>query len=103
MRATIRHTSLSVLLLCICTACASAGGGDGQPGTRLEPNAGFVQVTNDGHGDFVLYMFRNSMRYRLGRVARMETGRFRIPAAATGDPPFYQVQLVAAPVSGATW
>lgn len=100
MRTTIRHTSLTVLVLCVCTACASAGSGDGQPGTRFEQDVGIVQVTNDGHDDFVLYMFRDNMRYRLGRVARMETARFRIPAAATGSLPSYQVQLVAEPVSG---
>jgi hypothetical protein len=101
MRTTIRHTSLTVLVLCLSAACASAGG-DGQPGTRLEQNVGYVQVTNDGHDDFVLYMFRDNMRYRLGRVSRMETARFRIPAAAVGMLPSYQVQLVAEPVSGNT-
>lgn len=101
MRTTIRHTPLAVLVLCICTACAAAAGGDRPPGMHLgQEDTGFVQVTNDGHGDVVLYLFRDNMRYRLGRVARMETGRFRIPAAAGGSLPSYQVQLVAEPVSG---
>lgn len=101
MRTTIRQRSLAVLLLCLSAACASGRGEDAHPSTTLVQQVGTVEVTNDGHDDFVLYMFRDGARYRLGRVARMETGHFRIPAAAVGDLPSYQVLLVAEPIGNA--
>jgi hypothetical protein len=85
MCTTIRRTSLSVLVLCLCTACASAGGGAGQPGTRFEQNARFVQLTNEPNGDFVFYLLGDSVG---GRPSR---GLFRIPPAATGILPSYEV------------
>lgn len=81
---TIRRTSLSLLVLCICTACASAGGRAGQPGTRVEQNARFVQVTNERHGDFVFYLIGDSMGDR-------PSGLFRIPPAETGILPSYEM------------
>jgi hypothetical protein len=62
---------------------------------------GTVEVTNDGNSDIVLYMNRGGNRYRLGHVARMETARFRIPAAPGGALPGYEVALVAEPVGSA--
>jgi hypothetical protein len=102
MRTNIRQP-FAMLLLCLSAACASAGGGEGgQPAPTLAQNVGFVEVTNDGHEDFVLYMISDGTRYRLGRVSRMETGNFRIPAlAAGGDQISYQVALVAEPVGNA--
>jgi hypothetical protein len=97
MRTMIRHQFLAVLVLCLSAACASARG-DGQKGTRIVEDVGTVQVQNDGHDDFMLYMFRDNARYRLGRVSRMQTARFNIPPAAVGDLPSYQVQLVAEPI-----
>jgi hypothetical protein len=97
MRTTIRHPSIAVLLVCL-SACASAGSAGDGSSPRFAQQVGTVEVTNDGHDDVILYMFRDGVRYRLGRVARMETGHFRIPAAAVGDLPSYQVQLVAEPV-----
>jgi hypothetical protein len=88
MYTTIRRTPLSLLVLCICTACASAGGGAGQPGTRFEQNARFVQVTNERHGDYVFYLLGDSVGDRPGR------GLFRIPPAETGILPSYEVAWV---------
>jgi hypothetical protein len=84
MCTTIRRTSLSVLVLCISTACAS-GGGAGQPGTRFEQNARFVQVTNERHGDFVFYLPGDSVGDPPSR------GLFRIPPAETGTLPSYEM------------
>lgn len=101
MRITIRQP-FAVLLLCLSAACASNGNGEGGvPAPTLAQNVGSVEVTNDGHEDFVLYMISDGSRYRLGRVSRMETGRFRIPALAGGDQLSYQVELMAEPVGDA--
>lgn len=101
MRTTIRQP-FAVLLLTLSAACASAGGAeDRQPAPTLAENVGSVQVTNDGHEDIVLYMISDGTRYRLGRVSRMETGQFRIPALAGGDQISYQVELLAEPVGNA--
>lgn len=96
MRTTFRHQLLVLLLLCAPAACAPAAS-EGRSAGQLSDDVGLVQVTNDGHEDFVLYMFRDGIRYRLGRVARMETAHFRIPAADVGPRPSYQVHLVAEP------
>jgi hypothetical protein len=85
----------ALLVLCLAAACAPAAG----EGLSDSPagSAGQVEVVNDGSKDFVLYMLRDGVRYRLGRVARMETARFSIPAHAAGDRRSYRVQLVAEP------
>lgn len=83
MRTTIRHASLSVLVLCICTACASAGGGRREPG--IEQNTRFVQVIDERNGDYVFYQLGDSVGDPLGR------GRFRFPLAETGIRPSYEV------------
>ena len=90
------HQSLALLVLCAVAACAPATS-EGGPDSRLSEDVGEVHVTNDGRQDFVLYMLRDGVRYRLGHVARMETGRFDIPAADLGPRPSYHVQLVAEP------
>lgn len=82
MRTTIRRTSLSVLVLCMCTACASAGGRAGQPGTQ---NARFVQVTDERNGDHVFYLLGDSVGDRPSR------GLFRVPPAETGILPSYEM------------
>lgn len=94
MRTTIRR-SFALLVLCLAAACAPAAHEDlsAMPGVE----AGEVHVVNDGSKDFVLYMLRDGVRYRLGRVARMETVRFDIPAAAVGERRSYRVQLLAEP------
>lgn len=94
MRTTI-HRSVALFVLCLSASCAPAAHEGGSAASLASEHAGLVQVTNDGRQDFVLYMMRDGMRYRLGRVARMETARFRIPAAE--DRPSYRVQLVAEP------
>jgi hypothetical protein len=96
MRTTFRHQFLVLVLLCAPAACAPAAS-EGRSASQISDEVGLVQVTNDGHDDFVLYMYRDGVRYRLGRVARMETALFRIPAADLGPRPSYQVQLVAEP------
>lgn len=96
------HRSFALLLLCLSAACAQAGGGaNGASASYLSRPMGTVEVTNDGNNDFVLYMTRNGERYRLGHVARMQTARFRIPPAAGGELPGYQVILVAQPLGSA--
>jgi hypothetical protein len=85
MRATIRRTSLSVLVLCICTGCASAGGGTRQSGTRFEQDARFVQVVDERNGDFLFYLPGDS----LGDPPKR--GLFRIPPAETGILPSYEM------------
>ena len=100
MRIKLRQP-FAVLLLCLSAACASRGNGEGIPAPTLAQNVGSVQVTNDGHEDIVLYMISDGARYRLGRVSRMETGQFRIPALAGGDQLSYQVELLAEPVGNA--
>lgn len=97
MRTTIRHQFLALLLLCAATACAPAASEGRTAPSPSGDDTGVVQVTNDGNDDFVLYMYRDGERYRLGRVARMETALFRIPAADEGPRPSYRVQLVAEP------
>jgi hypothetical protein len=83
MRTMIRRASLSVLVLCACTACASAGGGTaGQPGTRAEQNVRFVQMTNESRSDFVFHMLGDSVGGR---------GLLRVPLAETGILPSYEV------------
>ncbi|HEX6042395.1 hypothetical protein [Longimicrobium sp.] len=102
MGTTLRHRSFALLFLCLSAACAQAGSGaHGASASYLSQQMGHVEVTNDGNNDFVLYMNRNGERYRLGHVARMETARFRIPPAAGGELPGYQVILVAEPVGSA--
>jgi hypothetical protein len=96
MRTTFRHQLLVLLLLCAPAACAPAAS-ESRFAPQASDDVGLVQVTNDGHDDFVLYMHRDGVRYRLGRVARMETALFHIPAADLGPRPSYQVQLVAEP------
>lgn len=85
----------ALLVLCLAAACAPAASEDysAAPG---EP-VGQVEVVNDGSKDFVLYMLRDGERYRLGRVARMETARFSIPSQAASGRASYRVQLVAEP------
>lgn len=101
MRITTRPL-FALLLLCLSAACASAGRGENAPpAPDLAQDVGSVEVTNDGHEDFVLYMISDGTRYRLGRISRMETGRFRIPALAGGDQISYQVELLAEPVGNA--
>jgi hypothetical protein len=85
MRTTIRRTSLSVLVLCTGSACASAGGGAGQPGTGVEPNARFVQMTDARNGDDVFYLLGDSVGDQPSR------GRFRTPLAETGILPSYEL------------
>lgn len=99
MRTTICHRSVALFVLCISAACAPAAS-ESRSTPRISDEVGQVQVTNDGRQDFVLYMVRDGMRYRLGRVARMETARFRIPPADVGPNPSYRVQLIAEPVGG---
>jgi hypothetical protein len=94
MRPTTRNPLFAVLLLCATGACASAGGSLSAPSYT----AGAVDVVNDGHQDVVLYAVRDGMHYRLGRVSRMETAQFRLPAS--GEQSSYQVSLIAAPVDG---
>jgi hypothetical protein len=101
MGTTLCRRSFALLLLCLSAACAQAGGKSGRSASYLSRPVGTVEVTNDGHNDFVLYMTRNGERYRLGHVARMQTARFRIPAASGGALPGYEVVLVAEPVGSA--
>lgn len=96
MRTTIRHQSFALLALCLAAACAPAAS-EGRSAAGLSEHVGLVQVTNDGRQDFVLYMLRDGARYRLGRVSRMETARFRIPPAGLSAQPSYRVQLLAEP------
>lgn len=84
MRTTIRRRSLSVLVLCMCTACASAGGA-GQPGTRVEPQPGFVQMIDDRNRDVVFYLLGDSVGDGPG------PGLFRIPDPETGYLPSYEL------------
>lgn len=88
MCTTIRHTSRSMLVLCMCTACASSGGG--QADVRPE-DARFVQVTSEPSSDFVFYLLRDSVPDRPGREARLE-GQFRTPDPETGILPSYELQ-----------
>lgn len=98
MRTTTRYQFLAALLLCLGAACATGNSDGGRVAQQLANRVGDVQVTNDGHQDIVLYLYRDANRYRLGRVSRMETARFRIPEADRTLS--YQVQLVAEPVGG---
>jgi len=93
-----RHWLVATFVSGLISACAPAVGDDGHAAPRLASRQGEVQVTNDGHQDIVLYLFRETTRYRLGRVTRMETASFRIPDSGTRAS--YQVQLVAQPVGG---
>jgi hypothetical protein len=93
MRTTIHTQYLSLVIVCLCAACASAGG-EGVQAPQFG-TAGEVEVVNDGHSDFLLFMVRDGERFRLGRVSRMETARFRIPPPRHGAS--YQVSLVAVP------
>jgi hypothetical protein len=97
MRTTIHRRSVAVLVLCLSAACAPAAREGGSAAGLSEEHVGLVHVTNDGRQDFTLYMLRDGARYRLGRVARMEEARFRIPATAVGTQPSYRVQLLAEP------
>lgn len=101
MRTTNRTQLLPLIVMCLCAACASAGG-ESTPSYRQQGNAGQVVVTNDGNADFMLFMVRDGERFRLGRVSRMETARFRIPVAQHARSS--QVALVAQPMgSGSTF
>lgn len=95
MRTTHRSQYLPLFILCLCAACAAGGGEGVQAGPPLQ-RAGEVEVVNDGHSDITLFMVRDGERFRLGRVARMETARFRMPPPRHGAS--YQVSLVAEPV-----
>ena len=95
MRPTIRTPRFSVLLLCLAAACAPALN-EPQPAAPTY-GAGVVEVVNDGQQDLVVYAVRDGMRYRLGRVSRMETAQMRLQL---GDRSSYQVSLVAEPVGG---
>jgi hypothetical protein len=97
MRTTIRTPLFAVLLLSLATACASAGNG----AAGLEAPSygdGEVEVVNDGHQDMVLYAVRDGVRFRLGRVSRMETAQFQLPHPEERSS--YQVSLIAQPVGG---
>jgi hypothetical protein len=98
MRTATRSQFLATLLLVLCAACATGRNDGGEVARQLANRVGDVQVTNDGHQDIVLYLYRDANRYRLGRVSRMETARFRIPDSDRALS--YQVQLVAEPVGG---
>lgn len=93
MRSTRRNQYLPLFILCLCAACA-AGGEGVQSGPQFQ-RVGELEVVNDGHSDLTLFMVRDGERFRLGRVARMETARFRIPPPRHGAS--YQVALVAEP------
>jgi hypothetical protein len=80
----IHRASLSVLVLCLCTACAS-GGGTGQLSTGYEPNPRFVQVPSERNGDFAFYLVGDSVGDPSSR------GMYRIPPAETGILPSYEV------------
>lgn len=98
MRTTTRYPFLATFLLCLGAACATPNSDGGRVAQQLANRVGDVQVTNDGTQDILLYMYRDAFRYRLGRVSRMETARFRIPEADRMLS--YQVQLVAEPIGG---
>lgn len=74
---------LVAIVLCLNAACSAATAGDtsGMGNAFREMERGWVEVLNDGHSDVTVYMLRDGMRYRLGRVARMEAARFRVPDA----------------------
>ncbi len=93
MRPKTRSPLFAVLLLCAAGACVPPAG-------LSAPSyaAGAVEVVNDGHQDMVLYAVRDGMRFRLGRVSRMETAQFDLPTS--GEQSSYQVSLIAAPVGG---
>jgi hypothetical protein len=97
MRTTIHRRSVAVLVLCLSAACAPAAREGRSATLDLSEHVGLVHVTNDGRQDFMLYMLRDGARYRLGRVSRMESARFRIPPTAVGTQPSYRVQLLAEP------
>lgn len=96
MRPTTRTPRLSVLLLCLAAACAPAMN-EPQPDAPSY-GSGVVEVTNDGRQDFVVYAVRDGMRYRLGRVSRMERAQFRLPDL--GEQRSYNVSLIAEPIGG---
>ena len=96
MRSTIRNPLFAVLLLCLAAACAPAA--NVEPQAAPVYSAGAVEVVNDGHQDMVLYAVRDGMRFRLGRVSRMQTAQFRLPQPDERDS--YQVSLIAEPVGG---
>lgn len=96
MRPTTRSPRLSMLLLCLAAACAPAMN-EPQPAAPSY-GSGIVEVTNDGRQDVVVYAVRDGMRYRLGRVSRMERAQLRLPNL--GERSSYQVSLIAEPVGG---
>jgi hypothetical protein len=96
MRSTFRSPRFSVLLLCLAAACAPAMN-EPQPAAPTY-GSGMVEVRNDGRQDIVMYAMRDGMRYRLGRVSRMETAALRLPNL--GEQSSYQVSLVAEPLGG---
>jgi hypothetical protein len=96
MRPTIRTSRFSVLLLCLAAACAPTMNGPLPEAPTY--GAGVVEVTNDGRQDVIVYAARDGMRYRLGRVSRMERTELRLPNL--GDQASYQVSLIAEPLGG---
>lgn len=94
MRSTTARWLLATLVLASSLACAPAGRSadltQEAPSPRRE--AGWVRFLNDGSSDVTLYFVADGVGYRLGKVARMESARFRLP-----NPHFrwYRVVLVA--------
>lgn len=96
MRPTTHIPRFSVLLLSLAAACAPAMNEPQPAAPRYD--AGVVEVTNDGRQDILVYAVRDGMRYRLGRVSRMERAQLRLPNL--GEQSSYQVSLIAEPVGG---
>jgi hypothetical protein len=96
MRATPRTPFLAVLLLSFAAACTPAATGGVQYLAPPTYRPGVVELVNDAQEDLILYLVRDGVRYRLGRVSRMETAEFRLPEPEAR--PSYRVSLVAEPV-----
>ena len=97
MRSTTRTPLFALLLLWAAASCAPAAASGPQPAAPAY-TAGVVEVVNDGHQDMILYAVRDGMRFRLGRVSRMETAQLRLPHPEERSS--YQVSLIAEPVGG---
>lgn len=93
MRSTIGRRLLATLLIAAPLACAPATR-SADPATDIASlgKPGWVRVLNDGNADFTLYFVADGVGYRLGKVARMEHARFRLPHP---HPRWYSVSLVA--------
>jgi hypothetical protein len=94
-----RSTSLAAAVVVVLAGACAPATGEGVSAfaaRHVVANEGFVEIRNDGRQDVVLYLDRDGMRHRLGRVSRMETARFAIP---NGDGrPSARLSLIARPV-----